>query len=52
MCCGDNYKFHAAGREDIDVMEIYLSVLQFDFNKKILKYVNILGTDFWKAFPA
>lgn len=26
LCRGDNYKFHAAGREDIDVMEICFSV--------------------------
>lgn len=34
MCRGDNYKFHAAGREDIDVMKIYFIQYLFDTSKQ------------------
>ena len=38
MCQGDNYKFHAAGREDIDVLKIYFPCSNFDPKDEIVNY--------------
>lgn len=48
MCRGDNYKFHAAGREDIDVMKFYfllidcLNLIHFCAPQKISEYCAYL----------
>lgn len=39
MCQGDNYKFHAAGREDIDVPKFYFTYGCL----KSVNYVLIIG---------
>ena len=44
MCQGDNYKFHAAGREDTDVVKISFPCCNFDTNDEILNY----GTYFFR----
>ena len=44
VCQGENYKFHAAGREDIDVLKISFPCCNFDTNDEILNY----GTYFFR----
>lgn len=48
MCQGDSYKFHAAGREDIDVRNPWLSsvghMVEFYCDLKYIFQVRMLGT--------
>ena len=44
VCQGDNYKFHAARREDLDVLKICFPCRKFGPNDEILNY----GTYFFK----
>lgn len=42
MFQGDNYKFHAAGREDIDVIKFYFIDCLFELNECLADLCNLL----------